>query len=186
MQELLTESFSGIWGDSNDKNAKRIRARDGREYKVQKNLENPNRAADILAELNSIITTFIAELIQKHPNDPRAKRVYNRYNPATIMEGSPFNKEGSTSYSMSKGKKIVFCIRSKKNSAQFHNTNLLVFVVIHELAHLSSSSYGHNDEFHRNFKWLLENAVSFGIYQKIDFYQNNQEYCGMTIKTTPI
>jgi predicted metal-dependent hydrolase len=61
-----------------------------------------------------------------------------------------------------------------------------MFVVIHELAHLTSSSYGHNGEFKDNFKFLLQEAMENGFYNRIDFDKKNEEYCGMQITTTPI
>ena len=61
-----------------------------------------------------------------------------------------------------------------------------MFVVIHELAHLGSVSYGHNGEFMETFKFLLNAAMKYGLYEKIDFYTQNTEYCGMQIKTTPV
>lgn len=174
-------------GDSNDTFAEYFQAKsDKKKYKVQKNLENPEEAANIIAILNNNVLKFIAFLEKKYPNDDRIKKMKKRYHPQNVMEGSPFNKEKSTSYSLSKGEKIVFCVRSGKDPNKFHNTNLLMFVVIHELTHLASSSYGHNTEFKDNFKFLLREAIDNKFYDRIDFQRNNAEYCGMTITSTPI
>jgi len=185
--EIDVERFLSLSGDSNDDNAEPMKSTfDNSLYKIQGNLKNPQKAANILAMLNENILLFIRKLNKDYPDDPRVKRISRRYKPANVMEGSPKNKEDSTSYSLSKGEKIVFCIRSGKDVEKFHNTNLLMFVVIHELAHLASSSYGHNQEFMNNFKFLLKNAMRYGVYKKIDFYTKHTEYCGMTIKTTPV
>lgn len=174
------------FGDSNDANATPVRSQvDNQMYKVQQNLHDPQRAADLLAVLNKNVVRFISQLEKDHGDDKRVIRLRKKYHPKNIMEGSPKNKENSTSYSIGKGEKIVFCVRSGKNPEQFHNTNLMMFVVIHELAHLASVSYGHNGEFMENFKWLLNQAIKQKLYNKIDFYANNTEYCGMTIRTTP-
>jgi hypothetical protein len=184
--DIEIEGFLSF-GDSNDNNAKPVKSKvDGSVYKVQDNLHDPQRAADLLAILNGNVMKFINFLEKDYPNDKRVYRLRKRYHPKNVMEGAPNNKENSTSYSISKGDKIVFCVRSGKNPEQFHNTNLMMFVVIHELAHLVSVSYGHNGEFMTNFKWLLNEAIKYKLYDKIDFYSQNTEYCGMTIRTTPI
>ena len=41
-----------------------------------------------------------------------------------------------------------------------------MFVAIHELAHIMSKTYGHNDEFRENFIFLLDNASKCGIYDR--------------------
>jgi predicted metal-dependent hydrolase len=188
--EIDTEKFIDFnfgLGDSNDTNAEYFEAKiDSQKYKVQKDLSNPQEAANIIGILNTNVLKFLDFLVKKYPEDDRVRKMKKRYRPQNVMEGSPFNKENSTSYSLSKGEKIVFCIRSGKDPNQFHNTNLLMFVVIHELAHLASSSYGHNGEFRDNFKFLLQEAMDNGFYNRIDFDKNNKEYCGMQITTTPI
>jgi hypothetical protein len=46
-------------------------------------------------------------------------------------------------------------------------------------------SYGHNQEFWQNFKFLLENAETAGIYSSKDYKNKPTEYCGMTISDNP-
>ena len=188
--EIDTENFIDFnfgLSDSNDANAEYFQAKiDSQRYKVQKDLLDPQEAANIIGILNTNVLNFIDFLSKKYPDDNRVKKIKKRYRPQNVMEGSPFNKEGSTSYSLSKGEKIVFCVRSGKDPNKFHNTNLLMFVVIHEIAHLASSSYGHNGEFKDNFKFLLQEATENKFYDRIDFDKKNEEYCGMTITTTPI
>jgi hypothetical protein len=184
--DIEIEGFLSL-GDSNDKNATAVRSKvDNQTYRVQQHLNDPQRAADLIAVLNGNVMDFIKRLENEHGNDKRVVRLRKLYHPKNVMEGAPNNKENSTSYSISKGEKIVFCVRSGKNPEQFHNTNLMMFVVIHELAHLASVSYGHNGEFMDNFKWLLNEAMKHKLYNRIDFYSQNTEYCGMTIRTTPV
>ena len=95
------------------------------------------------------------------------------------------NDNNSTSYSVAKGKKLVLCLRSKKDK-RIHDKNLLIFVNIHELAHIMSISYGHNAEFMQNFKFLLNEAIEMGIYKKINFFAKPREYCGMTVSSSPV
>ena len=62
----------------------------------------------------------------------------------------------------------------------------MMFVVLHEYAHLASVSIGHTQEFWDNFRWILEEAINIGIYVKQDFNKKNVEYCGMDITSSPL
>jgi hypothetical protein len=90
-----------------------------------------------------------------------------------------------TSYSINKGEQIVFCLRSKKNG-KLHDENLMMYVALHEYAHLSCPIYGHGDLFKKIFAFLSTIAVELGIYNKIDFGDNPVEYCGLTISESII
>lgn len=180
------ENFVSSIVDSNFKNIeKRVSNVDGKEYTVQSEFPDKQKAVNMISEINNIIVHFINELNNKYPNDNRVRRLVKRYNAGKLFEGNPFNANNSTSYSIAKGQKLVICMRSK-HTKNIHKRNLLMFVCIHELAHLASESYGHNDEFIRNFRFLLEKAMDMGIYKYQNFYTNPMEYCGMTINTTPI
>ena len=73
-----------------------------------------------------------------------------------------------------------------KDDKKIHDKNLIMFVIIHELAHLASDTYGHNEEFMRNFRFLLQNALDMGYYQYINFMRSPKEYCGMQITSSPL
>lgn len=178
------ESFVNTLTDSNFRNLVKLNGKNGKKYHVQEHFPDSQAAAHVLSELDITMTKFIRKLQAKYPNHPGVTRL-NKYNSNNIIEGHPINKEGSTSYSVNKGEKVVFCLRSKRNK-QLHHLNLLIFVGIHELAHIMSVSYGHNAEFMQNFKFLLKNALNFGIWKKINFSLNPQEYCGMPVTSSPI
>ena len=90
-----------------------------------------------------------------------------------------------TSYSINKGEKIVFCIRSK-NDNSLVDLNTMMFVTIHELAHLLTKGVGHTKEFCDNMRFLLEQGVKHKVYIKQDFNSNPKEYCGTMITDTPL
>jgi hypothetical protein len=62
----------------------------------------------------------------------------------------------------------------------------MMFVTLHEIAHVCTVSIGHTEEFWENFKWILEEAINIGIYSKQEFSKNPVNYCGMTISNSPI
>ena len=51
---------------------------------------------------------------------------------------------------------------------------------MHELTHVMSISEGHGPEFVKNFKFLLKESESMGIYEPVDYSNNNNiVYCGV-------
>lgn len=64
--------------------------------------------------------------------------------------------------------------------------NTMRFVMIHELAHMMSESYGHDSEFGTNFSELLKIAVSLGKYSPVDYSRRNSKYCMFPITSSPL
>jgi hypothetical protein len=157
---------------------------DGRSYKVR-NEENKISAADILAELRNRLEKLCNHLKKKYKNNNECVNIIKRrFKPQNISETPEHSK--NTSYSVNKGEQLVFCIRPRNDRTKFHEVNLLMFVAIHELAHVGSVSIGHNDEFYDNFVFLLNEAIEINVYQKIDFDIDNKDYCGMKITSSPV
>jgi len=156
---------------------------DNNEYFVR-DLQDKNIAANKLAFIRQNKIKLVNHMLSQFPDDPRVTRLKYRYKPNKISEGPEDPK--LTSYTLNKGEKVVYCLRSKKHKNELHEKNTLMFVAIHELSHIMSVTKGHNDEFKKNFKFLLENAVKIGIYQPIDYSKSPQEYCGININETPL
>jgi hypothetical protein len=91
-----------------------------------------------------------------------------------LSEGPKENN--TTSYTFNK-KNVVLCLRNKDN--YIHQSNLLFYVLIHEMAHIGSKSLGHTKEFYKNFNYLLKIAKINNMYYEIS---NPTDYCGMLIK----
>ena len=106
------------------------------------------------------------------------------YNPDSLSESSPGNK--FTSYSINKGKKIVYCLRSKDGANRLVDNNTILFVAIHELGHVMTKETGHVPPFWDNMKFLLKVAIKLDIYEYVDYNKKNQEYCGTQITDTPL
>ena len=67
-----------------------------------------------------------------------------------------------------KKQKILLCV-DDPDTGRPYSQNTLMGVLIHELAHYESKSYGtdpdeHNDEWHKNYAILKEKAISVGVY----------------------
>lgn len=154
---------------------------DFQEYWVRDKLDKV-QAANVLAKIKINMMKLIEYLkvnIMKFPeNMSYIKDLVSRTKTIYIMETPQDDKY--TSYTINKGEKIVFCLRSKVLE-QFHDMNTLMYVVIHELGHVGCPEYGHTPLFKKIFKFLLEQSIQIDIYEPVDYRVNPQPYCGMVI-----
>ena len=155
---------------------------DGRKYLVRK-LPDKKKAANMLAKVNVELATLVDHMVKRYGlGDQRVAQMKRNFNPDNVSEGGL--EHGYTSYSVNKGEKIVLCIRQSDNA--FVSPNVLLYVSIHELAHLMTKNVGHTSEFWKNFKWLLREAVEIGIYERINYAEQPQHYCGIRITSSVI
>lgn len=177
---------------------------DDRDYLVR-NLSDKTEAADLLAKIRIKLIKITDHL--KGVNDSQVKqytnssdeasnenllketkeafeRLISRFQPDNISESTPNNKY--TSYSVNKGQKIVFCLRAKGKEETLVAENVIMFVAIHELAHIMTVSVGHTEEFWNNFRILLRVAVELKLYKNQDYSNSPVDYCGTKITDTPL
>jgi len=77
------------------------------------------------------------------------------------------------------------CLRQRDESEQLVDDNILIFVALHEMAHIGTVSIGHTKEFWNHFAWLLEQAEKLDIYTFQNFAAHPVEYCGVHITDSP-
>jgi hypothetical protein len=172
-----------IYYDSDAYNLKCIIAsKDGNRYCVRER-EKLELAANLLATVTEKCKQMVNYMKDKHPDDDRVKRLVEGFNPKKISETLPTSE--LTAYSENKGEKIAFCLNTTKDGNKLIDINTLTFVALHELSHIMTKSIGHKQEFWENFKFLLTNAKEAGIYEPVDYKNNPQQYCGMTINDNP-
>ena len=148
-------------------------------YYIVRDLPDSVEAANKLSKINGKVMRLIDSLDKENP---KYSRLIERYNPNTLSETGE-NAE-YISYSVNKGEKISICLRNKGDNT-FEDDNIIMFVVLHELAHLITIDVGHTKNFWNNMKELLEKAENIYIYYPEDYSKKHIEYCGMTVKTTP-
>jgi len=154
---------------------------DNREYLVQ-DKEDSFDAANLIATIRGRLVTLVDHLIKSYSsNDPRIIMLKENFNPDSLKEG--VDNPEYTSYSINKGEQIVLCLRNKNKLVDI---NTLLFVVLHEIAHIVTEDIGHTPIFWDNFRWILEESINIGIYIKQDFDKKPVEYCGMTITSSPL
>jgi hypothetical protein len=151
-----------------------------REYYVR-NLKDKQEAADTLARLTQELLSLLDSI--KGKDKKGIDQLRDRFDPNNITENIP----GSlyVAYSVNKGDELSICIRDKKTD-KFIDMNTILFVAIHELAHIMSTSNGHTKEFWDNMNYLLKEAIQIGIYQRVNYKEQPIDYCGMEINNTPL
>jgi hypothetical protein len=157
---------------------------DGREYKVR-DLPDKQRAANMLANLRLRLENLMNELTKSHPNKPQVQRLVQNFraDPNRFLESTPDAEH--TSYSVNKGEEVHFCLRQRDGTESLVDENVMMFVAIHEMAHMITKSIGHDAEFWNNFGWLLREAESKNLYRPMDFKSHPVMYCGVSITDSP-
>lgn len=169
---------------------------DGEFYGVLDKLDK-KRAANTLAIVNAQMLAFLEHLKEKyainsvdreivHQYHPKAQEVVDlalrNYNFESINENRPTGRAG-TSYTLDKGRKLMICLRNKRG--QIHDKHTIMFVMLHELAHMGNKKWGHGRDFWRIFKFLLIEAAKSGFHIPRDYQNYPVTYCGLDIDYNP-
>jgi hypothetical protein len=169
------------------RNIIQMRGPDGQTYDMQ-NLPNKEEAVQLMSNikqnLNKLYHHYKSE--PALAADPPVKRFLERYQPDVFVENDMNSSD--TSYSENKGQKIVVCLRDKTRAPEYPliDQNTIMFVILHEMAHLMTETIGHTQEFWTNFRRILGDAVQIGIYTSVNYASRPTPYCGMTITDSPI
>lgn len=137
---------------------------------------------NLMIKLNKLVNKILEDT--KNKNDKYINYV------KTIQEKLPYvrisenpSDSNYTSYSINKGEELVFCIRNNKKY-DIHSFNELLYVAIHEIAHIGCPEVGHGELFQLINLYLLEKAVEYNIYKYVDYEKYNKKYCGLTLTST--
>jgi len=152
-------------------------ADNGKKYKIV--LDNDSKIkSNLLSDLDerSIkLVNFIHN--NKLPTKEDANRLYDRFNKIEIME-IPSNQNGA-GYTINKGN-ICLCLRNKQ-TGKLNDIQDIMFVLLHELGHTMSKSYGHGEEFQKNFDLLVKTAVKEKLWIPKDYSKQNTDICGVKV-----
>lgn len=173
---------------------------DSREYKVLNLYEDTDKASDTIAELNAFAINLIDKLSQNYiykPYSPEmdvneyqkgrevASRLLKNFKSENLQENEP-ESPSKTSYTKDKSV-IALCLREKNSGKnEIHETQVLKFVFLHELAHMVTKELNHSRNFWVNFKFLLEFSENNGLYKTPDFDKTPQKYCSTDISYNPV
>ena len=160
---------------------------DGNNYYVRSN-NDKEEAVGILCELRQKIKKLINFIEENGDNDEEYKiykeninLIKNKIDNVKIKE-TP-KTSNYTSYSVNKGEELFLCIRSKKTN-EIHDINELLYVAIHEIAHIGCPEIGHTNLFFKINLYLLKKAVEFNLYNYDNYNNNPKEYCGIDLNNS--
>jgi hypothetical protein len=167
---------------------------DNRDYiirngnKTQKYLQE---SANALAIINQRIEILIKHLSNKYnvqnPRNFFILKLIQNYDYKLLSEAAYDTR--FTTFTIDKQDMHV-CLRTRDNHEKLYDINVLMYVVLHELAHLCNYDQngnpitGHGKEFKYIFKMLVTEAIQIGIYDYVNFSEKPTEYCGIVINST--
>ena len=148
-----------------------------------RNLSDKDEAINTLIKIENSLKLLISKLLEDKTiiNSDMYKyieKINEKIDYVEIQE-SPIDSK-YTSYSVNKGELLVFCIRSKI-TYKIHDINDLLYVAIHEIAHIGCPEIGHTDLFFKINKFLINKAIEYGIYKYVDYSINSREDCGINL-----
>lgn len=160
---------------------------DERWYKVRKG-PNQQKVADTLAQLRKRMHTLVSYSIENGPKQWVVS--LSHLNLDAIAESE--ENVGHVAYTVNKGEAIHFCVQKPQENNNDNplsreletNMNTLMYVAIHEIAHVVTKSTGHTEEFWQNQARLLRMAQKVGVYKNVDYRINPTSYCGVRLETT--
>lgn len=154
---------------------------DNREYEVR-DLVDSLDAANMLANISDKLTKLVEHVVSSNPDKEGVQQLKRNFNSRNIIENTPGGKY--TAYSVNKGEQLALCLRDAKDDT-FIELNLIIFVAIHEIAHVMTDEVGHTKKFWNNMRYLLEEGEKIGIYSPEDYSKNPKMYCGLEINSSP-
>jgi predicted metal-dependent hydrolase len=169
----------------NKKNVVLIEGRDKNKYLVYNDKQKVISAVllgDVVQNMFKL-RDYLYNNVDKYPEYTNyIKQLYTNLNKdrSLIYENDPNSK--LTSFSINKGEEIGFCLKSKK-TGDIHDINLIMYVAIHEMAHIACPEIGHGDLFKKIFKLLTEVAIEINIYKLENYETQPIEYCGMILSS---
>jgi predicted metal-dependent hydrolase len=108
-------------------------------------------------------------------NDPMMERLVRTYKQKTPRLTKSISQAG---YTVNKGEVIGICLNDLNTNTDASFIDELYFVVLHELAHICTTSVGHGPDFWDNFKKLREHAVQAGVWTNIS---DKSAVCGESL-----
>jgi predicted metal-dependent hydrolase len=136
--------------------------------------------ADLLEEVDTRARQLVKELVASHSNKCYTSILSTRYGKVQLYEADPDSE--LTAYTTEK-RSIALCLRRIKGdvTSPLVDSNTLMYVLVHEMAHLGIDHQGHVPEFWDAFKEIARVAVAIGVLQYVDYSKKNEQYCAMPI-----
>lgn len=177
--------FQSIVGGGNFPTTNVVSNVDGKTYKVR-DMPDKEKAADLMATLRIKLVKLCNAMEKKYPDKPQVKQMVQNFraDPSRFIEATPESEH--TSSTVNKGEIINMCLRQRDGPDEsLVDENVMMFVALHEFAHVCTDSVGHDSTFWNNFGWLLKEAEALNLYRYTDFAAHPVSYCGVYITDSP-
>jgi predicted metal-dependent hydrolase len=112
------------------------------------------------------------------------KRLINNWS-GVIRQLKVKYKSESIAYSVNKGERIHICLTDPNTGELIKDKNTMFFVLLHELAHVMTKEYSHNQNFWNNFRFLLRFSIKEGMYRYVNYSEQAVTFCGKYINHNP-
>jgi Mimiviridae putative metallopeptidase WLM domain protein len=153
-------------------------------FYLVRDVEDKQKAANMLGKIMQNIIKLSDHLYEnkdKYKDMEEYIELFHSKVPNIVLLEST-QDSAYTSYAVNKGEQIVFCLRTKRTGNELHDLNLVMYVVLHEASHTADPYYdNHGPIFRKIFAFLTKRAIEIGLYKKVDYRTNPEEYCGMDI-----
>lgn len=163
-----------------------VESKSGTKFMVHKDMLKKEKASllEEVVDKMYILKNHLVDNIDKFPDyKTYIEQLKDNFTESrtVIYETDP--ESNLTSYSVNKGEELSICLKSK-STGRLHQINLLMYVVIHEMAHFACPEIGHGDLFKKIFRKFTQEAININVYKKEDFETNPVEYCGMILSSS--
>ncbi|NDE13739.1 hypothetical protein EBZ80_02295 [bacterium] len=131
----------------------------------------------VITAIVAVVVLLVYKQVSEHYQqlDPMLQTIKDSLRPLHPRVESIDFFEGKKSYTINK-KRIYLCLKDKNE--EYYDQNMLLYVAIHELAHVLCDEIGHTAKFNRIFQEQLQRAVELGIYDPDKPIV--RDYCGHT------
>ena len=149
-----------------------------------KNTENKYEKVKLIDQLLESLNILIGDLKTNEDLNIESdfEDIQNRLINSEVLENIT---NSDTSYTVNKGEKIVICL-ADRDTDKLYSYNLLMYVLLHELAHIINTTYGHDENFKKVFKIITQRAIDLNLYTYEDYKKSPKNYCGLTLNTSII
>jgi len=118
-----------------------------------------------------------------YPTRKIADKMQHRWHLISLKE--ILQDDTHVAYLIDKTVEIRLCVRQHFNVGDLESINTMVFVILHELGHVMSDGYDHDQEFIDNFMKILRLAVFLDIYTPVHYSHHPVTYCNTEIHSSP-
>lgn len=132
----------------------------------------------VVAIILAIVLVLVATQIKDHytdDDDPMLMQIKQKIATFEPRVNDAVFHRGDKSYTINK-KHVYMCLKDEVD--QYYDENMLMYVALHELAHVFCSDVQHTPQFKKIFAHLLQRAHAAGVYDPNKALVEN--YCNYT------